>query len=187
MAVAVLAAGVALTACSAPVEAGAAAIVGDERISASTLNGKVQELESAVKRLQVQVDPAMKPAQTVLGQMVMVVRYQQILDKARVSVSDGELDQYIAAQGGTAALDPVLVAAGVAPSQVREYIRTSLAAGKLAQALGGGTDQAAGQAGQAKAQALALQIKVTVSPRYGHFDDKVGTFAASDAFGKVAE
>ncbi|MBB3730443.1 SurA N-terminal domain-containing protein [Nonomuraea dietziae] len=184
MAVAVAALGVAVSACSSPVQAGSAAVVGNERISASDLNTNVKQLESALAKAQIpQSQLGLPVTQYALLQMVNVVQFRQLASKAGAKVTDGEIDQLIASQGGLAALEKQTLAQGVPPAYTREWLGTSIAINKMMQQYGGGTDEAARQRGQQKLIEQAAAIKVTYSPRYGTFDPQKG-FVDAGRFGK---
>ncbi|GAA3473783.1 SurA N-terminal domain-containing protein [Nonomuraea roseola] len=184
MAVAVAALGVAVSACSSPVQAGSAAVVGNERISASDLNTNVKQLESALAKAHIpQSQLGLPVTQYALLQMVNVVQFRQLASKAGAKVTDGEIDQLIASQGGLAALEKQTLAQGVPPAYTREWLGTSIAINKMMQQYGGGTDEAARQRGQQKLIEQAAAIKVTYSPRYGTFDPQKG-FVDAGRFGK---
>ncbi|MEU4722524.1 SurA N-terminal domain-containing protein [Nonomuraea dietziae] len=184
MAVAVAALGVAVSACSSPVQAGSAAVVGNERISASDLNTNVKQLEGALAKAQIpQSQLGLPVTQYALLQMVNVAQFRQLASKAGTKVTDGEIDQLIASQGGLAALEKQTLAQGVPPAYTREWLGTSIAINKMMQQYGGGTDEAARQRGQQKLIEQAAAIKVTYSPRYGTFDPQKG-FVDAGRFGK---
>ncbi|GAA2370520.1 SurA N-terminal domain-containing protein [Nonomuraea africana] len=186
VAVAVAALGVAVTACSSPVQAGSAAVVGNERISASDLSTNVKQLESALAKAQIpQSQLGLPVTQYALLQMVNVAQFRQLATKAGTKVTDGEIDQLIASQGGLAALEKQTLAQGVPPAYTREWLGTSIAINKMMQQYGGGTDEAARQRGQQKLIEEASAIKVTYSPRYGTFDPQKG-FVDAGRFGKPA-
>ncbi|MGW4472200.1 SurA N-terminal domain-containing protein [Nonomuraea sp. NPDC004354] len=186
VAVAVAALGVAVTACSSPVQAGAAAIVGNERISADALNTNVKQLEAALAKAKIPQSQMQLPVtQYALLQMVNVAQFRQLAAKTGAKVTDGEIDQLIARSGGLPAVEQQTLAQGVPPAYTREWIGTSIAISKLMQQYGGGTDQAAQQRGQQRLIKEAAAIKITYSPRYGTFDPTKG-FVDSGRFGKLS-
>ncbi|MEU7899046.1 SurA N-terminal domain-containing protein [Nonomuraea sp. NPDC049152] len=185
VAVAVAALGVAVTACSSPVQAGSAAIVGDERIAASDLNTHVKQLEEALAKAKIPQSQLQLPVtQYALLQMVNVEQFRQLAARAGTKVTDGEIDQFIAAQGGLEALEQKTLVQGVPPAYTRQWLGTSIAISKLMQQYGGGTDQAAQQRGQQRLIQEAAAIKITYSPRYGTFDPNKG-FVDAGRFGKL--
>ncbi|SDQ48484.1 SurA N-terminal domain-containing protein [Thermostaphylospora chromogena] len=188
LALAVALAGVALTACS-PSQIGAAAIVGDKRITTTELDADLRELQQALSenpQAMQQLENTRQQAgatlpQLMLYRLVEAERYAQLAERAGVTVTDGEIDSWISRQGGAEAIETAMLSGGVAPSQSREYLRSLIASEKLVVQRGGGTDQDAVQRGQ---QAVAKEleaIKVSYNPRYGAFDVQQG-FLRSDRF-----
>ncbi|MFD0657949.1 SurA N-terminal domain-containing protein [Thermocatellispora tengchongensis] len=170
-----------------PLQAGAAAIVGDERITASQVEADVRETQAALKRNpDVQQQLQFSLPQTVLLQRVVTLQYLELGNRNGVSVSDGELDAFVAQQGGEQQVELRLLGSGVPPSQARGYIRAYLTEQKLLAKFGGGTDEAALQRGQQAMSQELDKVKVTYSPRYGAFDPQQG-FVAGDRFGKVPQ
>ncbi|MCP2348345.1 SurA N-terminal domain-containing protein [Nonomuraea roseoviolacea] len=198
MAVAAAAAGaslVALTACSAPVEAGAAAVVGNERISAGDLKRNVKEYDAALTKTGLTTQALGIPGSTtevVLYQLANIAQAEQLVRKAKVNVTDAEVDQAIGAatqQGGS--FEQYMVSQGMAPSNGRRFMRVSVGLQKLMAQYGGGTDQAAQQRGSERIQKEAAAIKITYSPRYGvvnaqRSQTSPGLFADAGRFGKAA-
>lgn len=188
--------GLALTACSSPVEAGAAAVVGKERISADELNANVKEYEAALEKAKVTPEQLGFPgsiSQIVLFQLANINQYKQVLQNAGVQVSEGEIDQFIAAstqdpQKGT--LEQQMLGSGIAPSKARDYMRISVGLQKVIQQLGGGTDQAAQQRGSQKVQEATKAVPITYSPRYGAINpqrsqENPQLFVDTGRFGKL--
>lgn len=197
VAAAAAAVGFALTACSSPVEAGAAAVVGKERIAASELNANVKEFETALQKAKITPEQLKFPGsvtQVVLYQMAQVKQYEQVLRQASVTVSEGEIDQAITAstqdpQAGP--LEQQMLGRGIAPSHSREFMKITIGLQKLlAQYGGGGTDQAAQQKAGLKLQEVANTIPITYSPRYGPLStsqESQTLFSPSTRFGTAAE
>ncbi len=181
MAAAAVAAGVVLTACSSPMEAGAAAIVGNERISASELNDSVSELRSALERAKIPEAQLQLPAtQRVLLQLTSLSQFRQFAAKSGVTVTDGEIDKAITEQGGMQRIEPALLAEGVPPSRIRDWMGAVVAYNKLLTQYGGQNEAAQQKLGQALSS-----VKVTYSPRYGKFDPSQG-FVDAGRFTKAA-
>lgn len=196
VAVAAAAVGLALTACSSPVEAGAAAVVGKERISANELSTNVKEYEAALAKAKVTPQQLGFPgsiSQIVLFQLAQISQYEQLVASAGVQVSEGEIDQFIAAstqdpQKGT--LEQQMLGSGIAPSKARDYMRISVGLQKLLQQYGGGNDEAAQQRGNQKLAEAAQAIPITYSPRYGAINQQRSEqspqlFVDPGRFGKV--
>ncbi|HXR42431.1 MAG TPA: peptidylprolyl isomerase [Acidothermaceae bacterium] len=131
----VAASGVALTAC-APVHAGAAATVGDDRISVSALQSLVNRTLA---------DPTFAAGQgantsnvqrqeltTLVTRKLLAVAAQQ----KNVSVSEGEVSQTLSSvrqqEGSQEALDKDAARNGIAPSDVHDYFYYALLEQKLA-------------------------------------------------------
>ncbi|WP_202638037.1 SurA N-terminal domain-containing protein [Bailinhaonella thermotolerans] len=190
IALAVTAAGAVLTAC-APVQAGAAAIVGDHRITSAELDKAVRGFETAVTKAKIPpqglqiADPNSYP-RSVLLNMVQVDLFEQIARRHKVSVTEGEVDAYVQSQGGPAAIEQKALAFGVPPSQTRSFLRGMLLNQKLNQAFGGGADEAAAQRAAARLGEEAGKIDLKINPRYGHFDPQQG-FVAVQRFTKPTD
>ncbi|MEU8102369.1 SurA N-terminal domain-containing protein [Nonomuraea muscovyensis] len=174
---------VALTACSSPMEAGAAAVVGSERISASDLNSNVQEYEAALKRAGIQPDQLPAPVtQFVLTRMANQSAFAQLAAKHNIKVSEAEVDAGLKDPGQYQSPEINLLAKGVSPADARDYLRAELGVVKLQRQLGGPEDQNA----QAKLQQEFGSIKMVYSPRYGQFTNEQG-FVDTGRFGKQAQ
>ncbi|MFG1947879.1 SurA N-terminal domain-containing protein [Nonomuraea sp. NPDC048826] len=186
VAVAAAAAGVSLlglTACSSPVEAGAAAIVGDQRISSRDLNENVREFEAALARADIEPEQLGVPlSQFVLFRMSNQLRYQQLADKHGVTVSESEIDTALKDPGQYQ--DPVmnLLSKGVSPANARDYVRAEVGVNKVVDKFGGPQNQQA----TAKVQEEFNAIKTTFSPRYGTLQQGQG-FVDPGRFGKPAQ
>lgn len=126
LALAVALAGVALTACS-PSQIGAAAIVGDKRITTTELDADLRELQQALSenpQAMQQLENTRQQAgatlpQLMLYRLVEAERYAQLAERAGVTVTDGEIDSWISRQGGAEAIETAMLSGGVAPSQSR--------------------------------------------------------------------
>lgn len=190
-AVAALTAGIALTGCSTPVAAGAAAVVGDERIAAKDLNAKVRELDEAMRRAKINPAEIGIPLnQAVLYRMVDSSRSRQVAAASGVKVTDAEIDQFVTAAEQQAQGMPVndqLMRSAVPPSLGRAYLGSIIAVQKLITKFGGGTDEAA-QARATEPLGKEFQkLKVTYSPRYGVFDPQQQSFVDTGRFGSLTE
>ncbi|GII93252.1 hypothetical protein [Sinosporangium siamense] len=165
-------AGLAVAGC-APVQAGAAVIVGDQRVSMNELTDKVTEFEAAAAKAAQQPQvPSVKDG--VLLQLAQMSQFSQVLKKAGVSVTPGEIDAFIGAQGGPQQVEQVLLQRVVPPSENRRFVEISLGANKLLAKYGGGTDEAALQKGQAQVAKDLEAVKITFNPRFGTLDPQRG-------------
>jgi hypothetical protein len=179
----------ALTACgSGPADAGAAAVVGDHRITVSALQAEVNELRTAVsgspQGAQL-LDSAGDLSTQMLGRLVEDEVLGQALSESHVTVSDSEVEQdhqaALAQFGGSESkLDStLLVNYGVAKSDVTHFFYRDVASGKLIQSLGLQPGSDGGNTALAQALAkTATSIGVRVNPRYGTWDAKKGSIGA---------
>ncbi|MBB2913373.1 peptidyl-prolyl cis-trans isomerase SurA [Streptosporangium becharense] len=189
---AVAAAGVALTACS-PNQAGSAAIVAGERITSSELDRNVQEYEAALAKANISASQLNFPGsvpQAVLFQLVTMKRTAKAAESKGMTATEGEVDQVIAAAGGQAAFEQRMVQQAIAPSRIREVVRSNLMFNKLIAKYGGGADDAAVQRGQVQAAQDLQAVKVVWNPRYGTFNEQRSEqqpqlFLDNDRFGKL--
>jgi peptidyl-prolyl cis-trans isomerase SurA len=169
----------ALTACSSPMEAGAAAVVGSERISARDLTKNVQEYEAALKKANVTAEQLGVPVtQFVLYRMANESAFRQLAAKHNVQVSESEIDNALKDPGQYQSPEINLIARGVSPANARGYLRAELGAVKVRNQLGGAQDQAA----QDKFVKELTSIKPVYSPRYGQFTQQ--GFVDPGRFGK---
>ncbi|GGP92795.1 SurA N-terminal domain-containing protein [Streptosporangium pseudovulgare] len=191
---AVAATGVALTACS-PSQAGAAAVVGGDRISSGELDRNVQEYEAALARADMsalkQQFPGSVP-QVVLYQLATARQYTKVAESKGIMVTEGEVDQVINSQGGAAQYEQQLLQKAVAPSQARAYTRASLMITKLMAKYGGGADQEALQRGQQQVVDDLKSVRIEWNPRFGKINaqpsqEQPQIFTAEDRFGKASE
>lgn len=172
----------ALAAGCGPVRAGAAAVVGNVRITA-------QDVRSSADQLTAQ-SPTVARSQAVTATINYLVQYALVDELARrqtppVSVSDAEVTAYRSAlvqQGGSAdALDKAFLERQVPRSGEQSFLRSILQRDKIGAALVPGTGDAVAQQRQAAvaaaAAAVAKDLKIRVNPRFGSFDPK--TFAVS--------
>ncbi|GAA4202838.1 SurA N-terminal domain-containing protein [Streptosporangium oxazolinicum] len=166
---AVAAAGVALTACS-PNQAGAAAVVGGERISSAELDRNVREYEAALAKANVSASQLQfkdSVPQLVLFQLANAKQHAQVAASKGITVTEGEVDQVIAGQGGQEKFEQQMLQQAVAPSHAREFMKSQVMISKLIAKYGGGTDEAAIQRGQEQAIKDLQAMPITWNPRYG--------------------
>lgn len=161
-----------LTGCGAATS-GAAAVVGDTRISEQTLTSAVQEVLVAQKKSPNAADAALTSA--VLGRLVTSELVNLLAANKGVAVTQGAIDStlqgYVQQAGGEAQVQDILLQRNVAPSQVESFVRTNV----LAQLLGQELAPTADSQGQSDAVVAAiietsLQVGTEVSPRYGTWE-----------------
>lgn len=180
-------AAVALAGCG-PVRLGAAAIVGDQRISDATLTRQVANLETAYQaskggiRLQF---PKSQVPQQVLGWLVRFQIGEQLGAQHHVTVSQGDTQRALAAitaraqQGGSGKfrLADLAVANGLPPDMLGELGRYQAIQNAVVRQLDGGTLPTSQSALQVLGQALSRQqclaaksLRITINPQYGRMD-----------------
>ncbi|MFI2434767.1 SurA N-terminal domain-containing protein [Streptomyces sp. NPDC018693] len=189
MSAAIVAAGPLLTACGSDARPGAAAVVGDERITISQLESRVNEVREA-QRAAVTDDAQYAQAVAQTGRLTRDTLHGMVLDQvlqraaedAGVTVSRKEVQEMRAGleqqAGGAEGLEMAwLQQYGVPPQRLDENLRLQLQAQKLAQALGTDTNQPAFWNALSKA---SQELGVDLNPRYGSWDvQKVGRVDAT--------
>ncbi|WP_433434643.1 SurA N-terminal domain-containing protein [Nonomuraea sp. CA-141351] len=184
VAVAAAAVGIALTACSSPVQAGAAAVVGNERISTSQLTTDAEAYKAALKRNNLDETALGVPiTQYVLQRLADISAAKQFMASRNVQVTDKEIDAKLQDPGQYQNAEINLLALGVAPTYAREYARTAVGMAKL--------QQAAGQAGTEQLRKEFSAIKTTFNPRFGVVNpspsqENPSLFIDAGRFGKAA-
>ncbi len=161
-----------LTGCGAAIS-GAAAVVGDTRISEQTLTSTVQEVLVAQQKSPNTSDAALTSA--VLGRLVTSELVDQLAADAGVSVTQGAIDStlqgYVQQAGGEAEVQNILLQRNVAPSQIESFVRTNVLAQMLGQALAPTADiQGQSDAVVAAIIETSLAVGAEVSPRYGTWE-----------------
>ena len=180
----------AVAACS-PVKMGAAAIVGNQRITIATLDTEVTNLSQAAARYPTAVN--LNASQRTQATLTWLIRYQIFEEMARqagitVSTAQGQqaLNQAVktaiaaaAQQGLTNATQTLILAAsGIPPNTSDELGRYEAIANQYLTIANGGTAPAAGSAAQtaagnklsqAECQA-AKALNISVNPQFGQLD-----------------
>ncbi|MEV0165350.1 SurA N-terminal domain-containing protein [Nonomuraea fuscirosea] len=152
---------VGLTACSSPMHAGAAAVVGNERISTSELSADTRAYLAALKQNQLDEQALGVPAtQVVLQRLVNVSISRQLMARYNVRVSETEIDAALKDPGQFESPQINLLANGVSPNDARDYGRVMVGLSKLQQQFGG-------ESGQQKLSQEFASIKPVFNPRYG--------------------
>ncbi|MEQ4716690.1 hypothetical protein [Nonomuraea sp. B19D2] len=184
VAVAAAAVGIALTACSSPMHAGAAAVVGSERISTSQLTADAEAYKVALKKNNLDETALGVPVtQYVLQRLADISAARQFMARRNVQVTEKEIDAKLQDPGQYQNPEINLLAMGVAPTYAREYARTTVGMTKLQQAAGqGGTDQLRKE---------FAEIKATFNPRFGVVNpapsqENPALFVDTGRFGKAA-
>ncbi|MGW0490302.1 SurA N-terminal domain-containing protein [Streptomyces olivaceus] len=168
-----------LTACGNDAHPGAAAVVGDQRITVSQLENRVDEVREA-QRAAVPDDGQYQQVVARSGALTRDTLHGMVLDRvlhsaavdAHVSVSRkevqamrGDLEDQA---GGAEQLETVwLQQYGVAPGRLDDNLRVQLEAQKLAESLG--TDTSRPEFWQALSKA-SDKLDIDLNPRYGAWD-----------------
>ncbi|MEV4175615.1 SurA N-terminal domain-containing protein [Nonomuraea sp. NPDC049709] len=185
VAVAAATVAVALTACSSPMQAGAAAVVGNERISTSKLNADTQAYLAALKRAKLDESALGVPVtQVVLQRLVNVSVSRQLMARHNVQVSETEVDAALKDPGQFESPEINLLANGVPPNDARDYGRVMVGLSKLQQKFG--------QAGQQRLVEEFSSIKPVFNPRYGTLnpqrsEQNPALFVDTGRFGKLTQ
>ncbi|RSN58337.1 hypothetical protein DMH12_10940 [Streptomyces sp. WAC 04229] len=168
-----------LTACGNDAHPGAAAVVGDQRITVSQLENRVDEVRAA-QRAAVPDDTQYQQVVAQTGTLTRDTLQGMVLDQvlhraakdADVTVTRKEVQAMRAGleeqAGGPKQLETAwLQQYGVAPERLDENLRLQLEAQKLAESLG--TDTTRPEFWQALSKASA-KLDVDLNPRYGAWD-----------------
>jgi SurA-like protein len=204
--VAVLGAGVLLSACS-PVQLGAAAIVGNQRITQSTLDTNVSNLQDAVSKYpagEVQLTSAQMP-QAVLSWLVRFAVQDRAAASAGVSVSSSQVQEGIAAieteaqqyasQAGVSNPSIVLLSNGIAPQMMQNVGKYEAEGAELQIKANGGktpTTQAEANATQTALNKATCQaaksLNIKINPQFGRLDySQYTVVAAPDVLSRAAK
>jgi len=176
-----------LAACS-PVKLGAAAIVGNQRITTATLDAQVANLQASAKPYasQVQLTSAEMPT-AVLSWLVRFSIMNQIAASAGVAVTQAQVQQGVAninAQAASAAPEEgyksgeeVLIGAGISPQLLTSIGRYQAIELAYAEKVNGGklpsttAENTAVNAAIGKAQCQAAKsLDIQISPQFGRMD-----------------
>jgi hypothetical protein len=191
LAAALVAAGVAVAACGT-VKMGAAAIVGNQRISTTNLAAEVSSLSAGYQSYKNQVQlqyPASDMPQQVLAWLVRFRVRDRLAQREGITVTPTEVQQALAAitaqikqSGSTATLAEIAVANGLPPDMLNELGRYQAIETRLLDRLDGGKLPSATAAQQALLAAFngsqcraAKSLDIQINPQFGTLD--YGTFA----------
>ncbi|MCQ8772817.1 SurA N-terminal domain-containing protein [Streptomyces telluris] len=174
-AAALLAAAPLLTACARTAHPGAAAVVGDDRITVSQLQRQVEDVREAQRSSPQGEQLTANSARLGQDTLVRLIQYR-IVEKAGkdngVAVTRRELQRQRAdveaANGGASTVRARFLALGIAPDQIDQALSVDLVRAKLD-----------GKFGAARTNQILMRtsdaLHVDVNPRYGVWDGKRGT------------
>ena len=195
---------VVLAACG-PVKMGAAAVVGSDRITVSSLDTQVSNLQAAAKPYgsQVQLPASQMPA-AVLGWLIRFDIGNQLAAAHGISVTPAQVQQgkadidsqvqSIASQDGLSSPQVVLVSAGVTPQMQSELYRYQAEQTAFAEQVNGGTlpttttQSNTVNAALTKAQCNAAKsLNIQVNPQFGRLDySQYNVVPAADTLSRPA-
>jgi len=189
-----------LAACS-PVQAGAAAIVGDQRITVSSLDTQVSNLQEAAKPYgsTLPITTAQMPSE-VLSWLIRFEIMDQVAASNGINVTDAQAQQglsslsSVASSNGFTSTAELLIANGVPPQLFQQLGTWEAQQEAFALKQNGGkeptttAEQSAFTAAYTKAQCQAAKsLDIKVSPQYGRLDyTQLAVVAAPDTLSRPA-
>lgn len=181
----------ALTGCG---QVDSAATIGKVTISQASAQAIVDEVlaERAkvdTSKMQMQSGAALNRSQ--LRFTIITTLFDDIAKELKLTVSTTEVakakSELVTQSGGATALAQNLVAAEIAPSNFDRYVHAIIVSNKLQGALKASGVADADVSGRITqlVTAKAKQLKVTVNPRYGTWDQTTGEIVATDSAGSA--
>lgn len=190
MVAAALAAGAVLTACGGPVKLGAAAVMNNDRISASTLSAEVANLNANYQKYKSQVQLQYEVSQMPQEVLSWLIRFRvgdQMAARNGITVTPGQIDaeqqqlQQRASQstttGAPVPLNALAVANGLPPDLIPDLARFQVIQNTLISRLDGGQVPTTTSGQQAIGQQLskyqcraAKSLDIRVNPQWGQLD-----------------
>ena len=175
-----------LTGCS---QVGAAATLGDIKITQATVQGSVDSILAERAKVDTAQMDLQSGEELNRGQLRFHL-YHAILRaigaELKMEVTKAEIDTRRASildqVGGAEFLPTALVSAGIAPEDLDTYIEIISLSEKISQALtaSGVTEDQIGIETQNLVAAKANELGVTINPRYGKWDAEVADIVADD-------
>jgi hypothetical protein len=182
----IVAAAFLLTGCS---QVGAAATVGDTKITQATVQGSIDSIlaeRAKVDVTQMQLDTG----ETLNRSQIRFHLFSAILralgEELKIKVTKAEIDtrraSIVEQVGGAASMPTALVNAGIAPEDLDAYIEAISLSDKISEALvaSGVTEDQVGTEIQKLIVAKSKELGVTVNPRYGKWDADTADIVESD-------
>ena len=171
-------------------QVGAAATVGDTKITQATVQASVDAILSErakVDTTQMQLETGSTLNVSQLRFHLLGTLLRELGQELKLNVTKAEIDSRRASileqVGGEAALPNALVNAGIAPQDLDRYIEAIAYSDKISQKLtaAGVTEDQLGQEIQKLVVAKAKEIGLTVNPRYGKWDATTADVVAADS------
>ena len=178
-----------LTACG---QVDTAASFGDTKITQAQAQSVIDEILAERTKFdtsQMQLESGNALNRSQLRFTIVTSIFDEIAKELKITVSSSEIEKTrtgIYEQiGGKAKLPMNLVAAQIAPSNFERYMRATVISNKLAGALGmAGVAEADVQSKISElVQKKAKQMKVSVNPRYGRWDETTAELIPEDSAG----
>lgn len=174
-----------LTACGATAHPGAAAVVGDTRITTASLQSHVTAFRTALAQRSAGATEGYGLVRHTLQILVESQLVDQALAAKGLTVTRAEVQQAhaqaVAQTGSEAALEQAFLSQlGLAPSDMDTYFRMAVGEQKLLTA--NGVNPSSSQADSALQSILAAASKrfgVSVNPRYGNWDANTAALGAA--------
>ena len=175
-----------LTGCS---QVGAAATLGDVKITQATVQGSVDSIlaeRAKVDTTQMQLETGEALNRGQLRFHLYSALLRAIGEEIKIEVTKAEIDtrraNILEQVGGAESLPVELVNAGIAPGDLDQYIELISFSEKISQALAasGVPEDQIGIELQKLVAAKANELGVTINPRYGKWDAEVADIVADD-------
>jgi len=169
---------------------GAAATVGDTKITQALVQGSIDSIlseRSKVDTSQMQLETGAALNLSQLRFHLLGTLLRELGQELEINVTKAEIDTRRASileqVGGEAGLPNALVNAGIAPQDLDRYIQAIAYSDKISQKLvaAGVTEDQLGIEIQKLVVAKAKEIGVTVNPRYGKWDPITADVVAADS------
>ena len=169
---------------------GAAATVGDTKITQALVQGSIDSIlseRSKVDTSQMQLETGAALNLSQLRFHLLGTLLSELGQELELNVTKAEIDTRRASileqVGGKAGLPNALVNAGIAPQDLDRYIQAIAYSDKISQKLvaAGVTEDQLGIEIQKLVVAKAKEIGVTVNPRYGKWDPITADVVAADS------
>ena len=193
LAISAIAAALLLTGCS---QVGAAATVGDTKITQAVVQGSIDSILAERGKIDISQMELQTGAELNLSQLrfqVLTVLIREVGKDFKVAASKAEIDTRRAAiveqVGGESGLPKALVGAGIAPQNLDLYLEAVIVSGKISDAIlaTGVTEDLLGGEITRIVAAKAAQLKVDVNPRYGKWDAVNADVVAADSAGDAVK
>ena len=176
-----------LSGCS---QVGAAATVGDVKITQATVQGSVDSIlaeRAKVDTTQMQLETGESLNRSQLRFHLLSTLLRALGDELKIKVTKAEIDtrraSIIEQVGGATSLPTALVSAGIAPGDLDTYIEAISFSDKISQALStaGVAQDQVGPELQKLVVAKAKELGVTINPRYGKWNAETADIQAADS------